>query len=513
MCSLVCRARRVKCMENVFHDVHNLLNGFVGDEVKPVCGPCRKKRRPCGWQPCGITMREYRPNAVSNATEVEGADCEDVGGDGISRPDVSSPYHLQPPNFHHASPLITSPDALSDTLSATYPTVRTPLQQQLSYPEAALVHHYAQHLGRWLDCTDALRQFTLRIPVLVKQSPLLLHAVLSFGARHCGDAETADQAYHCCLSLLIERLGLSSATHDDALLCAIVILRVFEQLNVPVATGSDHEQHLAGCSAILRASQGQTIDPSAPTLREAAFWVYVRQCLYNASINQQPPNLDVNIRLHPAASTFQFADPLATLKGETAWANNMTWLCASVVQFCFGGGADAHLELSGRLHRWRELWNDVQQWSNDRPTTFDPIWAGPAGNDHIFPRALFAADWHVMAFGFFNFACLLLLTYKPAPRFAVRNLGGNLRETDHRILDHARAICGSCEGSPATVPALITLCHSVFIWGPLMTDAVERQGVLRLLTNFEDAHVWPTTWIANALREEWGMQAQIVHNS
>ena len=101
----------------------------------------------------------------------------------------------------------------------------------LCHDEALLVHHYAEHLGRWLDCTDASRQFTLRIPVLVKHCPILLRAVLSFAARHRQDIKAADKAYEGCIALLIERLNLKSAMSDESLLCAIVILRFFEQLN------------------------------------------------------------------------------------------------------------------------------------------------------------------------------------------------------------------------------------------------------------------------------------------
>lgn len=46
--------------------------------------------------------------------------------------------------------------------------------------------------------------------------------------------------------LVIERLNINTALHDDDLLCAIVILRFFEQLNVPTDSGTDEGQHLAG---------------------------------------------------------------------------------------------------------------------------------------------------------------------------------------------------------------------------------------------------------------------------
>lgn len=277
----------------------------------------------------------------------------------------------------------------------------------LSYKEAQLVHYYSENLGRWLDCTDATRQFTLGVPEKVKSCPVLCHAVLSFAARHQREDATADAAYQRCIALLIDRLNEPNASHDEALLCAIVILRFYEQLTgelhldlesyyltltVPSSTGSDAEQHLAGSSAILRASQGNHyVDPSAPTLREAAFWVYVRQCLYTATVNQQPPDIDSALQLHPSPDSMQDSHPLARLRLETAWANQMTWNTALVVNFCFESNPSS--ENKNKLARWHELWDLIQQWEKDRPPGFNAIWHGEV-EDSCFPATLFTADWH-----------------------------------------------------------------------------------------------------------------------
>ncbi|KAJ6051257.1 hypothetical protein N7460_001791 [Penicillium canescens] len=368
----------------------------------------------------------------------------------------------------------------------------------LTHREAYLVHHFATHLGKWLDCTDASRQFTRKIPILVKQSPILLYAVLSYASRHVGDAEMAEQAHERCVELLIPFLSSETVANDDILLCTIVILRVFEQLNVMV-TGSDQERHLAGCSALLRASQGREVDPSAPRLRHAAFWVYLRQCLYNACVHQQSPNVDLDLVLIPPPGG---GDSLSNLKSETAWANTMTWICATVVHFCFG---PSYPEPFARMCRWQELSEAVESWMSTRPSTFDPIWYSEAvpGNGNPFPEIWFTADWHIMAFGYYHLACMLLVIYKPSPKFAVRGVHGTARESDIRVMKHARAICGACNSSPSTVPSLITLCHSTFIWGPLMTDLAEREELMRLLRDMETKHAWPTSWIVNSLKEEW----------
>ena len=62
---------------------------------------------------------------------------------------------------------------------------------------------------------------------------------MSFAARHVGDANAAEKAHDRCVELLIPLLNSDSAVDDDVLLCAIVILRVFEQLN-----GEDLPSHI-----------------------------------------------------------------------------------------------------------------------------------------------------------------------------------------------------------------------------------------------------------------------------
>ncbi|KAF2033358.1 hypothetical protein EK21DRAFT_58774 [Setomelanomma holmii] len=517
---LTCRARRVKC-----------------DEARPVCKACSKKNRPCQWEAPQNKFKSYQPDDMSSKSATHETDSEAMDVDGSEEGEASrtiSPKKHEArrnrradsrsdePSVTMSSPGLHSPGSPflgqgSRSQSGGSVSVASLLRPQLpegtrafsktpialSHDEAVLVHHYTEHLGRWLDCTDATRQFTLGVPEKVKLCPVLCHAVLSFAARHRREDATAQAAYQRCIALLIDRLNEDTASHDETLLCAIVILRFYEQLSVPSTTGSDDEQHLAGTSAILRASQGHHyVDPSAPTLREAAFWVYVRQCLYNATINQQPPDIDFSLQLHPTPESMQDAHPLARLRLETAWANQMTWNLAHVVNYCFEG-SEQHVERTHKGRRWLELWDQVQKWVNERPEGFNPIWQGEPGQNGPFPEVWFTTDWHVVSFGSYHFACILLLTYKPGPKFAIRNVS-SLSATNLQILEHARIICGACKSSPETVPLSVTVCHTIFIWGPLVSDLKEREAVVQLLIDFEDNHLWPTTWIINALKKEWG---------
>ena len=130
----------------------------------------------------------------------------------------------------------------------------------------------------------------------------------------------------------------------------------------------------------------------------------------------------------------------------------------------------------------------------------------------------------VVAYGYYHLACILLLRYKPGPKFAMRNIGASLTDEEvrvfmikytitrlnhlvqYQILEHAHAICGACNSSPETVPIIITLCHTVFIWGPLLSVREEQEAVLELLAYAESSHAWPTAWITNALKGQWGIE-------
>jgi hypothetical protein len=147
-------------------------------------------------------------------------------------------------------------------------------------------------------------------------------------------------------------------------------------------------QHLAGASQNTR-----SIDPSAPTLREAAFWLYVRQCLYNAVIRQRPLDIDFSMQLCPAPYSTQDSHTLAWLRLETAWSNQILWDTACVADFCFRG-TGTQSKSAPRSHQWQELWEAIHMWLDSRPRSFDPTWSGPSMDGSVFPDIWFTADWH-----------------------------------------------------------------------------------------------------------------------
>lgn len=244
-----------------------------------MCKACSKKNRPCQWEAPHTIFKDYQPSeGASSKTAATKGDYETMELDGTddeaSRASRSTSPRTNEVQDHRRA--VAASDSTSRSTSdpspndsagvhspgSPFPLARPRLQSSISvasllrqpaversagtqaHPqnaviltegEARLLHHYTEHLGRWLDCTDATRQFTLGVPEKVKSYPVLCHSVLSFAARHRREDASAEASYQRCIASLIERLSEPNASHDETLLCSIVILRFFEQL-----TGSSH---------------------------------------------------------------------------------------------------------------------------------------------------------------------------------------------------------------------------------------------------------------------------------
>lgn len=135
------------------------------------------------------------------------------------------------------------------------------------------------------------------------------------------------------------------------------------------------------------------IDPSATSLRDAAFWVYVRQSLYNSTISQEPLDINFSLQLLPIPDLLLDRHPLAWLCNETAWANELLWNTACAANFCFSGPNRTDDAIT-RATTWQELWDKNQSWQKSRPKAFDAIGRGPSQDEHVFEEIWFTADWH-----------------------------------------------------------------------------------------------------------------------
>lgn len=180
--------------------------------------------------------------------------------------------------------------AVSSSLSRIY--LESPIWPLQEREEARLLRHFVETLARNFDLTDPLAHFRKIVPQRAAVCPTLMNAIFALSARHLSrigeyDPLVSNRYHQECLKHLIPMLDDTSAILDENLLASTIILRHLEELEVPI-TGqppSDQDSHLLGAQAFIAAQERAAITGG---LRQAAFWVGLRQEVYVAFVNQRP---------------------------------------------------------------------------------------------------------------------------------------------------------------------------------------------------------------------------------
>ncbi|OAP56558.1 hypothetical protein AYL99_09737 [Fonsecaea erecta] len=333
--------------------------------------------------------------------------------------------------------------------------VKPPLCRTLREPEdnsifwtresAELMRYFIDNCACFFDFSDAKRHFAYEVPLRARQNATLANAMLALAARHRSRADAsetfaADQYYNACLQTMIPRLGDKSAIEDDELLAAIVILRLLEEMDVPIV-GSDHQKHLFGTQAIITASQSRSEIP-VTALRRACYWAAFRQEIFMSLTAQRPFNL-----------ILPDMEPPTSPSDDWSWTLQATYQCGKVESFVFG-------EESVTMSRYLELMDDIETWQRERPVSFDPVYQETGRLENSFPDIQIHMDCHVMGWQYITMAHLLLNVHCPLPRVGPAH---KLTMTDMEkvIQKDVRTLCGIAQSNPHTPPASLVACMAI----------------------------------------------------
>jgi len=110
----------------------------------------------------------------------------------------------------------------------------------------------------------------------------------------------------------------------DEIVAATFLLRLFEQMASTI-TGSDSEAHLSGASSFLNS---ESTCATGDGVRQASFWIFLRQALDVALNQQRTLTLDLD--------AYAVTIDLDTPADDWTWANRMVWITAEVVNYLFG---------------------------------------------------------------------------------------------------------------------------------------------------------------------------------
>jgi hypothetical protein len=304
-----------------------------------------------GWTPTGI-------NDVTSHGSESGAAADDTLAD--LEPAVS----LGQQSF----------TAVSDSLSRIY--LDTPVWPLESKEQAHLLRHFVENISRNFDLIDSQKHFRSVVPQRAATCPTLLNAISALSARHLSrigkyDQLVSNRYQQECLKHLIPMLDDTTALLDENLLASTIILRHLEEIEVPLSGQSpaDQSSHLFGAHAFIMAQERATVSGG---LRNAAFWVGLRQEIYVAFVNQRPiiPLEHCNLDRSLSAAT------------DDIWACRSVVLCADIICWCFG--SEEHTSAA-----WSTLTEAVDQWHFAKPASYTPIYQADTGEDQVFPDLWF----------------------------------------------------------------------------------------------------------------------------
>jgi hypothetical protein len=145
--------------------------------------------------------------------------------------------------------------------------------------EVQLLHHYVMHLSGWIDATDPDRQFAVIVPNLALTNRGLASAILALSSLHlsldskptCSHSSLpigptmSVQYYNDTLHYLQHAMGDPSFLRSDELLATVLIISMFEMIEMKSPDQGEHFRHLQGVFWIQRS---QTIHGESQGLKK-----------------------------------------------------------------------------------------------------------------------------------------------------------------------------------------------------------------------------------------------------
>ncbi|KAJ6155261.1 hypothetical protein N7470_005827 [Penicillium chermesinum] len=368
--------------------------------------------------------------------------------------------------------------------------------QILSYREAYLMRLFIQTISCWVDICDPQCHFATVVPQRALQVPLVLKAVLALAARH--DAIMNEKghweasAYHGeCLELLIDALSLPEPTYDDNMLVAVVILRMYEELD----NTQDGKFHLLGSNRLIN-----MMSRSVPSggLAEAVSWQFMRQAIYSSVVQYQPMQLDLeNYRF---SSVFQRQD-------DAAYANMAVFHCAHIIQVCRDWPT-----LPVNQTGWQEMSKTLESWYKARPNTWQPLRYQPpdVAADRPFPEVWMMSASAVVGMQYYHTACIFLTLCGPNSQSGNDFENARTRRMAERtIATHIANVIGLSLSNESVQNAYFMPCHLLQRFGYCIRNSMEKQGSLKFLAHMEKVIGWQTAWIKRELEQQWTELAEI----
>lgn len=392
----------------------------------------------------------------------------------------------------------------------------------LTPKQIVYLKNYVRSVAPWLDMFDSHNTFGAHLPLLARDFPALLYAMLAISARqierktcpHTGSSDSLE-LYQESIRFLRPLLQVRNAK----VIATCVMLCCMEMMS---ARGEDWQRHLEGCAALFNAFD---IHGFSRGVLQAVFWCYARMgktpTIYGDELMNEyrlieeidvcgaiisngtqgpllkPPRwLTSGYRHEDAHQLF------IETRSPDMYANYAVYLCAKVCELlaehtqCVELGQDNGCHGHVFKTRWLQLWHDLQRWYAERPAELLPVQTTKAAAASSFPHIFFPFWAAISSNQLYHTACILLLDIKPnTAKFESTSVTSPVW--------HARRVCGISLANKH-LGCLNNAVQPLGVAGRFFTHAAEHEIIMKLLRDIEAASGWAACWKINELKAAWG---------
>jgi hypothetical protein len=350
---------------------------------------------------------------------------------------------------------------------------------------------------------DSKRAFGIQLPIVAKESPLLLYAILAIGARQLKRQEKTQSSFDS-LELYQEAIRLLTpllSTQGTHVVATCVILCCLEMFS---ASAQDWRHHLDGCAAVFEAIG---VHGFSGDVLQAVFWCYVRMDVCGALISDRTECtlLKPSQWLSPGVSDAVAESIFRSSSSSDMYANFAVYLCAKTCELIADRnqyvelGTENGCDTSQFQQRRSQLWQQLSDWAQYRPSEMLPV---ETSNTAPFPHILFAHWAAISSNQLYNTSCVLLLNanarHKPPP----------VTSPAASTMWHVKRICGISLANPHE-GCFNNAIQPLWVAGRLLTHSSEQALVVKTTRRIEVMTGWTATWRIRDLETTWGYKVRV----
>ncbi|KAE8358943.1 hypothetical protein BDV27DRAFT_168961 [Aspergillus caelatus] len=422
-----------------------------------------------------------------------------------ARPDI--PSRCSSPASVPESGAVT-PNELHPSEVHNYSRPRRPFELSPAR-ENVLWQNYLNEICLWLDMFDNHRHFASTYPQMAKSSPHLRYSILALSARQI-ERKQNQKSQSESLSLYQEAIHLllpELESKTTPVIASCVILCVLEMLS---CNPKEWRRHLDGCAYLIQAAE---INGFSGKEEQALFWCFARMDVCGGLISEEETIIPIHHwipkDMSPAEASQHFL--ASNISAFDTYANYTVYLCAQTLGVLFNpssqlppscvscrylGSPD---DRDTYVHRWKRLFDSVEEWYDNRPNQMKSIFVIPAtagpGQERPFPTVLYGNGAAISGNQLYHACALLLLQRKPKTL--------SLSRRPKSVLWHARQIC-AISASNTHHGCWTNALQPLWLAGKAMSHHSEHTAIIETLTRIERETGWATAWRVEDLKDFWG---------